>query len=88
MQVQFGDRTFIKTKYDGLDGNTTVAFKREDDKVEGRAKKTGVILKVDIEAFTYQQLRSELASVLALCEQLAKEHEKMRPKLTTSLTGH
>jgi hypothetical protein len=88
MQVKLGTRTFTRSKFDGLDGNTTVGFESDDGRVSSRATKAHVKFKVEVEAEDYQGLKDVVSTFGELIDATWKEHLALKPKLTRTLSGH
>lgn len=88
MQVKLGGTEFVRTKFDGLDGLTTVAYTTADDLIQGRATRAGVRFKIDAEATGFEEAERLVHTLGSLFDSCWKEHLNLRPQLTRTVTGH
>lgn len=86
MTKKYKHMEFIVTKYDGLDGKTKVAYTEKDGDFAVIADQSGINFKGTLK----EPLSShtELNAFAELIGDMVKEHFKLKPKLSTSLSGH
>lgn len=78
MQVQFGNKTFVKTKFDGLDGKVVVAFTSEDEKVMSRATSAHVSFELKAEASEHQEVADMIHTMGQLIDATWQEHQRLK----------
>lgn len=77
-------KTFIRTKFDSLDGKTIVAFTTDDDAFQLRSNKSELILKGELSIDS----EADLQAFAKLMADAWTEHRRLKPKLQTTLSGH
>lgn len=76
---------FVKTKIDGLDGLTKVRFRVEgNDEFQLQADRRTV----EIQGTLHIGSMPELEAFAQMMSQAWTEHTKLKPKLSTNLSGH
>lgn len=84
--VKFGPLEFIRNKYDGLDGKTKVSFQELDSQFTVVCDQEGVRFKGEMKEPIGTM--DELQGLAELTSTAWKEHQALKPKLVTSLSGH
>lgn len=81
--IKVGDDTFRVTKFDSLDGKTIVAYTVEGSEYAIKADRAGM----DVNGFRIEG-EAALQQFAALIADAWQSHRKLKPKLSTSASGH
>lgn len=84
MIFKVGDVSYVKTKFNGIDGKTKVGWAEDGSDFEVRADQSGVYfqgkMKTPISGMVMLQDFAQLVT------EAWKEHDRLRPKITTKVT--
>lgn len=86
MKKKYGHMEFIVTKYDGLDGKTKVAYAEDGSDFTVIADQSGINFKGSMKEPV--STSKELEAFANLIGDMVKEHSLLKPKLSTSFSGH
>lgn len=88
----FTAKNFLRTKYDSLDGKTTVAFQEQ---IEGVQANDAFTVKVSSSGMRMEgkllgeiTTEADLQNFAEFISNAWTEHRKLAPKLVTTLSGH
>lgn len=83
---KFGPLEFVRTKFDGLDGKTKVAFQELHSDFSIIADQEGIRFRGDMKEPISTQ--GELQGLAEVTSTAWTEHLRLKPKLYTSVSGH
>jgi hypothetical protein len=86
MQFEYGKKTFTRTKFDGLDGKTTVALTNEDDTIAAKATSAGVRFELRAECTERQDVVDLIHAFGNLMDHIWDEHKRLRQGALNKLT--
>lgn len=82
MTFEVGETKFVKTKFSGLDGKTTVGWQEEDSTFEVRVTQEGIWFKGDMKMRL--STMGELQDFARLISEAQLEFSRLKPKITMS----
>lgn len=90
MEVNFGPKKYLRTKYSNLMGKTIVSYTEDAQppKCSAECRGDGMTIKIEREICTMNEAESFLAEIRDLLVEAWKERNLLKPKLAKSLSGH